>query len=361
MTEFAGWLMPLRYGSETAEHLAVRSSAGLFDLSHMGEIAVTGPAAGEALDYALTGWLSRLKVGQARYTMICAPDGGILDDLVVYRQAEDRFLVVANASNADVVLAELTRRSSHAGAGSGSGAEVSDETERTALIALQGPNGPAIIASASPSAVPALKYYSGCYAEVAGVPAWVARTGYTGEDGFEVFCAARDAERVWTSLSEAGGDGVVPVGLAARDTLRLEAGMPLYGNELSRDVTPYEAGLDRVVRLDKPGDFVGREALAKASAAAAAGNGPQRRLVGLIARSRRIPRHGYPVLSGGEEVGTVTSGAPSPTLGVPVAMAYVTRAISEPGAGAEFGIDVRGRVEPADLVELPFYRRSQQA
>jgi aminomethyltransferase len=353
MTEFAGWLMPLRYGSETAEHRAVRSSAGLFDLSHMGEIAVTGPGAGEALDYALTGWISKLAVGRARYTMICAPDGGILDDLVVYRQADDRFLVVANASNTAVVLAELTQR-----AAAISGVTVSDETDGTALIALQGPNGPAIIASQSPPAVLALKYYSGCYAEVAGVSAWVARTGYTGEDGFEVFCPAQDAERVWTSLTEAGGADVVPAGLAARDTLRLEAGMPLYGSELGRDVTPYDAGLGRVVRLDKPGDFVGREALAKTAAEVAAGDGPERALIGLIARSRRVPRHGYPVLSGGAAVGTVTSGAPSPTLGVPVAMAYVTRGVAEPGAGTEFGIDVRGRVEPADLVELPFYRRS---
>jgi aminomethyltransferase len=353
MTEFAGWLMPLRYGSETAEHLAVRSSAGLFDLSHMGEVAVTGPGAGEALDYALTGWPSRLAVGKARYTMICAPDGGILDDLVVYRQADDRFLVVANASNTAVVLAELTQR-----AAAFASATVSDETDRTALIAIQGPKGSAIIASLSPPSVPALKYYSGCYAEIAGVPAWVARTGYTGEDGFEVFCPAQDAERVWTSLAETGGTDVVPVGLAARDTLRLEAGMPLYGNELGRDVMPFEAGLGRVVRLEKPGDFVGREALEKAAAAITAGVGPERVLVGLIARSRRVPRHGYPVLSDGAEVGTVTSGAPSPTLGVPVAMAYVTRGVAEPGAGTEFGIDVRGRVEPADLVELPFYRRS---
>jgi len=354
MTEFAGWMMPLRYGSETAEHLAVRSSAGLFDLSHMGEIAVTGPAAGAALDYALTGWPSQLAVGRARYTMICAADGGILDDLVVYRQADDRFLVVANASNAAVVLEELTQR---VGAFDGSAA-VSDETDQTALVAVQGPKASAIIASASPAAVTALKYYSGCYAEVASVPAWVARTGYTGEDGFEVFCPAGDAERVWASLTEAGGADLVPAGLAARDTLRLEAGMPLYGNELGRDMTPYEAGLGRVVRLDKPGDFVGREALAKVAAAVAAGGGPDRLLIGLIARSRRIPRHGYPVLSDGAQVGTVTSGAPSPTLGVPVAMAYVTRRVAEPGAETEFGIDVRGRVEPADLVELPFYRRS---
>jgi len=356
MTEFAGWLMPLRYGSETAEHLAVRSSAGLFDLSHMGEIAVTGPAAGEALDYALTGWLSRLKPGQARYTMLCAADGGILDDLVVYRQADDRFLVIANASNTAVVLAELADRCPPLGA------VVADETASTALIAIQGPNAPSILAPLASADLGGLKYYSGTYGEVAGRPAWVARTGYTGEDGFEVFCAAEDAEHLWAAAlseagtPEAGAAELRPAGLAARDTLRLEAGMPLYGNELGPDVTPFEAGLGRVVRLDKPGDFVGRKALAEVAAAVEAGTAPERTLIGLAARSRRVPRHGYPVLSDGAEVGTVTSGAPSPTLAMPIAMAYVARGTTGP-----FGIDVRGRVEPAELVKLPFYKRSQQA
>ena len=373
MTEFAGWLMPLRYGSETAEHLAVRSSAGLFDLSHMGEIAVTGEAAGEALDYALTGWLSRLKPGQARYTMLCAPDGGILDDLVVYRQADSRFLVVANASNTAVVLAELQSRCPHFGADSAGpkgdappstpreGVVVTDETSRTALIAIQGPNAPSILARLTSLPLDGLKYYSGAYVDVAGRPAWIARTGYTGEDGFEVFCAPEDAEHLWTALTEAGSAGpddaqLRPAGLAARDTLRLEAGMPLYGNELGPDVTPFEAGLGRVVRLDKPGDFVGRKALAEVAAAVEAGTAPERTLIGLAARSRRVPRHGYPVLSDGAEVGTVTSGAPSPTLAMPIAMAYVARGTTGP-----FGIDVRGRVEPAELVKLPFYKRSQQA
>jgi aminomethyltransferase len=359
--------MPLRYGSETAEHLAVRSSAGLFDLSHMGEIAVTGEAAGEALDYALTGWLSRLKPGQARYTMLCAPDGGILDDLVVYRQADSRFLVVANASNTAVVLAELQSRCPHFGAA------ITDETSRTALIAIQGPNAPSILARLTSLPLDGLKYYSGAYVDVAGRPTWIARTGYTGEDGFEVFCAAEDAEHLWTALTEAGSASPVgaplggdpatpgdpqlrPAGLAARDTLRLEAGMPLYGNELGPDVTPFEAGLGRVVRLDKPGDFVGRKALAEVAATAEAGTGPERTLIGLVARSRRVPRHGYPVLSDGAEVGSVTSGAPSPTLAMPIAMAYVARGTTGP-----FGIDVRGRVEPAELVKLPFYKRSQQA
>jgi len=351
MTGFAGWLMPLRYGSETAEHNAVRSGAALFDLSHMGEIAVTGPGAAEALDYAVCGWPSQLAPGRARYTMLCAPDGGVLDDLVIYRQEPDRFLVVANAANTAVVLGELQRRCA--------GAVVHDETEVTGLIAIQGPNAAGILSTATDLDVSDLRYYAGAYGEVAGCPAWVARTGYTGEDGFEIFCAPQDCERIWMALTQAGemvlgpGDpeGLMPAGLAARDTLRLEAGMPLYGNELGRNMTPYEAGLGRVVRLDKPADFVGRQALA-----ARAAEGPRRVLTGLLARSRRVPRHGYAVLSqAGKQVGVVTSGAPSPTLGTPIAMAYVHTDATGP-----FGIDVRGKTEPADVTELPFYDRSKQ-
>ena len=342
MTEFAGWLMPLRYGSETAEHNAVRSGAALFDLSHMGEIAVTGPGAGAALDYAVCGWPSALAPGRARYTMLCAPDGGVLDDLIIYRQAAGRFLVVANAANTAVVLGELQERCA--------GAVVQDETEVTGLIAIQGPNAPGILSRVTDLPLMSMRYYAGASGTVAGCPSWVARTGYTGEDGFEIYCAAGDAERVWTSLSDAAGPDLPAAGLAARDTLRLEAGMPLYGNELGQDVTPYEAGLGRVVRLDKPGDFVGRTALAQRAA-----EGPRRTLIGLVARSRRVPRHGYPVLSGSAEVGVVTSGAPSPTLGTPIAMAYVAT-----GATGPFGIDVRGKTELAEMTELPFYDRRKQ-
>ena len=342
MTEFAGWLMPLRYGSETAEHNAVRTSAALFDLSHMGEIAVTGPAAGAALDYALCGWPSRLSVGRARYTMLCAPDGGILDDLIVYRQADDRYLVVANAANASVVLAELTERCSAAGA------VVTDESAVTGLVSIQGPNGCGLLSTVTDLSLAAMPYYAGAYGTVAGRAAWVARTGYTGEDGFEIFCAPADCEPVWDALTATVEGGLPAAGLAARDTLRLEAGMPLYGNELGPDVTPYEAGLGRVVRLDKPGDFVGREALA-----ARAAEGPRRTLIGLLGRSRRVPRHGYAVVSAdGDRVGVVTSGAPSPTLGTPIAMAYV-----EQGAEGPFGIDIRGKTEPAEVTGLPFYDR----
>ncbi len=199
MTDFAGWLMPLRYSSETAEHNAVRSGAGLFDLSHMGEIAVTGPGAGEALDHAVCGWPSALAPGRARYTMLCAPDGGILDDLVIYRQGADRFMVVANAVNTDVVLAELRERCAVPGA------QVRDETGQTGLIAIQGPSGQRILSAVTDLDLPAMRYYAGAYGTVAGCEAWVARTGYTGEDGFEIFCAPGDCEHIWTALREARG------------------------------------------------------------------------------------------------------------------------------------------------------------
>lgn len=355
MTSFAGWQMPLRYGSETAEHQAVRHAAGLFDLSHMGEIVVRGPGAGEALDYALTGFISALRPGRARYTMICAADGGVLDDLVVYRQGEQEYLVIANASNTSVVLSELRSRAS------GFDAVVADVTDDYALIAVQGPEAAGILGGLTDLDLGAMKYYAGAFGPVAGFPCWVARTGYTGEDGFEVFCRPEDAEPIWSALVAQGiPAGLVPAGLAARDTLRLEAGMPLYGNELGPDVTPFEAGLGRVVKFDKPGEFVGREALA-----ARAASGPVKHLVGLTIQSRRIARHGYPVLADGRTCGIVTSGAPSPTLSAPIAMAYL-----EPGAGQgdqpEAGqgdqvltVGIRGEAVPARLTDLPFYRRRQ--
>jgi aminomethyltransferase len=349
MTAFAGWQMPLRYGSETAEHQAVRHAAGLFDLSHMGEITVTGPGAGPALDYALTGFLSGLRPGRARYTMICAPDGGVLDDLVVYRQGEQEFLVIANAANTAVVVGELLSRAS------GFDAVVGDATSDYALIAIQGPAAAGILGPLAQGGLEldAMKYYTGAFGDVAGRPAWVARTGYTGEDGFEVFCRPADAVAIWDALASAGASaGLVPAGLAARDTLRLEAGMPLYGNELGPDLTPFEAGLGRVVKFDKPAEFVGRSALQARSSA-----GPSRELVGLTLQSRRVARHGYPVFADGKEAGVVTSGAPSPTLGRPIAMAYL--AAGTDAHDAVLTVGIRGEAVPAQLTDLPFYSRSR--
>ena len=357
LVEYAGWLMPLRYTSDLAEHHAVRQAAGIFDLSHMGEIWLSGPRAGDALDRALVGHLSVLDVGRARYTMICAEDGGVIDDLVVYRPGPEEFLVVANAANAPVVLAELRERCT------GEGVSVVDGSTATALIAVQGPASEEIVVAAvddadGASAVQELAYYAATSATVAGVAAMVARTGYTGEDGFELFVAAESADHVWATLTAAGErHGLVPAGLAARDSLRLEAGMPLYGQELDRTTTPHDARLGRVVRLDKidddgePVPFVGRAALE-----ARAASQPSRLLVGLQGLGRRAARHGYPVLWGDAVVGHVTSGAPSPTLGYPIAMAYVTPEVSAPGT--DLTVDVRGRGEPVRVVGLPFYRHS---
>lgn len=346
MTDFAGWRMPLRYASETTEHLAVRRAAGLFDLSHMGEIMVTGPGAGDALDYALTGQLSAVTPGRARYTMICAEDGGVLDDLVVYRLGEQEYMVIANAANAGTVYGQLRDRAA------GREAEVRDATAEYALIAIQGPAAVGILAGQTRIDLDSMKYYAGAFGEVSGRSAWVARTGYTGEDGFEVYCRPEDAEHVWDTLVSTGAAaGLIPAGLAARDTLRLEAGMPLYGSELGPDMTPFEANLGRVVKFEKPGDFVGRAALAERAAA-----GPRRVLAGFTVGSRRIPRHGYPVLADGKPCGTVTSGAPSPTLGVPIAMALVD---ADLGADADTAIDIRSEAVPATRTDLPFYRRSK--
>lgn len=348
-TDFAGWEMPLRYGSDVAEHHAVRRAAGLFDLSHMGEIAVRGSEAAQALDFALVGALSSLPVGRARYTMMCGYDGGILDDLIVYRLADDDYLVVANASNTTSVLTHLVERCA------GYVAQVSDETSRWSLIGVQGPKAVEVLRALVREPFAALKYYAWMSARVAGFPVLLARTGYTGEDGFEIFAEA-DATELWQQLLRRGEPaGLVPAGLACRDSLRLEAGMPLYGHELTRDRTPFEAGLGRVVRLDKSGDFVGRAALARRCE-----DGVAATLVGLAARGRRAPRAGQAVLAhldSGDQVGVVTSGLPSPTLGYGIAMAYVNGA--PPQSGAALVVDVRGQAEPVTVVELPFYRRAK--
>ncbi len=346
MTDFAGWSMPLRYGSELAEHHAVRNAAGLFDLSHMGEIVVTGAAAAEVVDRSFVTRLSAVDVGRARYTMLCRPDGGVIDDVIVYRRAEQDFLVVANAANRARVFDELVDRSDGQ-------AEVADRSDDMALVAVQGPRAAAIMTSLGVPDVDAVRYYAGQDARAADVPVFLARTGYTGEDGFELFCAPGAAVDLWHAITEAGADvGLVPAGLACRDTLRLEAGMPLYGNELSEDRTPFDAGLGRIVQLDGH-DFVGAEALARR-----AEQEGEVRLVGLVAEGRRAPRAGNRVLgTDGEPVGVVTSGALSPTLGHPIAMAYL--ATGRPTVGESLVADVRGTDVPVWIADLPFHRRAR--
>lgn len=345
-TEFAGWRMPLRYTGDTVEHVAVRERAGLFDLSHMGEIRITGPEAPQALDYALVGAASAIKVGRARYTMICNAAGGVLDDLILYRTGEQDYLIVANAANAPVVSEALAKRVH------GFDAQHADVSDDYALLAIQGPGAATILAPLTSTNLDEVRYYAGYPSRVAGHDVLLARTGYTGEDGFELFVAPSEAAHVWQALTEAGAPhGLIPAGLSCRDTLRLEAGMPLYGHELSAQRSPYEANLGRVVKLDKHSDFVGRAALEAAAQQPAAHT-----LVGLATDQRRSPRHGYRVLDGdGAEIGVVTSGAPSPTLGHPIAMAYVDPRHAEPGTPLQ--VDVRGTAVAVRVVSLPFYRR----
>ncbi|MBP3035529.1 glycine cleavage system aminomethyltransferase GcvT [Arthrobacter sp. zg-ZUI100] len=358
-TDFGGWQMPLKYSSELAEHHAVRKAAGLFDLSHMGEVEVTGPDAGAFLDYALTGKLSAVKVGRAKYSLITNEAGGIIDDLISYRLADDSYLVVPNAGNAPVVAAELAARAD------GFDVRVHDASADTSLVAVQGPNAEAIVLALVPAGqaekVTGMKYYAADTVDLAvgGEPGertlnlLLARTGYTGEDGFEIYVPNDDAAALWGALLAAGAEsGLIPAGLACRDSLRLEAGMPLYGNELSLDLDPYAAGLGPVVALSKEGDFVGRAALEAKKEQA-----PARSLVGLKGAGRRAGRSHYPVLSDGAVIGEVTSGAPSPTLGYPVALAYVDTAFVEPGT--EVQVDLRGKPEPFTVVALPFYKRAK--
>ncbi|MET4096812.1 glycine cleavage system aminomethyltransferase GcvT [Arthrobacter sp. UYCu712] len=368
-TDFGGWQMPLKYNSELAEHHAVRKSAGLFDLSHMGEVWVTGPDAAAFLDYALAGKLSAVAVGKAKYSLICQEDGGIIDDLISYRRpagadGTDKYLVVPNAGNAAVVAAALAVR---AGSGKEGGFDVSvnDVSAETSLIAVQGPNAEAILLTLVPAEqhalVTELKYYAavevGITVNGTVQELLLARTGYTGEDGFEIYIPNEDAAGLWEALLETGaGRGLIPAGLACRDSLRLEAGMPLYGNELSREGNPYAAGLGPVVSLAKESDFIGKAALSELKAAGA-GASTGRKLVGLKGLGRRAGRSHYPVLKDGNVVGEVTSGQPSPTLGYPIAMAYVDVEQATPGTALD--IDLRGKAEPFEVVALPFYKRQK--
>jgi len=367
-TDFAGWRMPVRYSSELAEHHAVRTAAGVFDLSHMAEIIVIGPEAAAALDYALAGNMSAMAVGQVRYSLLLSRTGGIVDDLVVCRTGDTRFLVVANAVNHRVVAAELRDRTASFDA------EACDESDGLALIAVQGPRALDVLVhvpgisidrgSAQGSNVAQHLGGLGYYRSIAGSfrqdPALIARTGYTGEDGFEIFLSPHSAVGLWETIIEVGAQsGLVPVGLASRDTLRLEAGMPLYGHELSLTTFPVQAGLDRVVNRGKAVDFVGRSAVEEGPPADA----PV--LVGLIGGGKRAARAHYPVRASSAEsavtddapIGVVTSGALSPSLGVPIAMAYLPARFA--ATGTVVAVDIRGTSYPYTVTQLPFYSRKK--
>ncbi|WP_178945482.1 glycine cleavage system aminomethyltransferase GcvT [Kocuria sp. TGY1127_2] len=363
-TDFGGWEMPLKYDNDVAEHKAVREAAGLFDLSHMGEIRITGPDASALLDYALVSSFSKLTVGRAKYSVMANEQGGLVDDLITYRVAEEEYLVVPNASNADAVLREFTVR------GTEFDASVHEETAATSLVALQGPVAAEVLENVldelhladGGTELSGLKYYASAPATVGGVDVLLARTGYTGEDGFELYVPNESAEVLWKLLQEAGQDkGVVPAGLAARDSLRLEAGMPLYGHELGADISPFTSGLGRMVdsALKSKADFVGKSALEKAKSAAE--DADHRVLVGLKGLSKRPARAGSTLIEGDgddrREIGEVTSGIPSPTLGYPVALAFVEARQAD--VGTTIAVDIRGKSNDFEVVELPFYSRSK--
>jgi len=343
LVDFAGWEMPVQYRGVIDEHRAVRTAAGLFDVSHMGEIRVFGPSA-EAFVQALTpNDVSKLAPGRAHYSALLDDRGTFLDDLLVYRLEDTEFLLVVNASNAARDFAWVADREQDGGA-------VEDVSDRWALLALQGPRAVGILSRLTETALEGIRYYRFARGKVAGLPAILSRTGYTGEDGFELYLDPGDAPEVWDRLLEAGGpDGLEPAGLGARDTLRLEAGMALYGHEIDSTTTPWDAGLDWIVKLDQ-GDFVGRDALV-----AARERGSERRLVGFEGIGRGIARQGHRLLDAGRVVGNVTSGTFSPTFEKAIGMGYVEAGRAEPGT--ELVADVRGREVPVRIVPLPFYKR----
>jgi aminomethyltransferase len=344
LVEFAGWEMPVQYAGLLAEHEAVRTRVGLFDVSHMGEVVFRGPRALEALGRLFTNDLGRCADGQAQYGCLCREDGGIVDDVVVYRRAADDLLVCVNAGNREKDFAWLSSR------GAGAGVEVRNESDAWAQLALQGPLAAQLLQRITNANLSAMRSYRFAQGEVAGVPCIVARTGYTGEDGFELFCPPDAAARIWDEILEAGQhEKAVPCGLGARDSLRLEMAYRLYGSDMDDATTPLEAGLGWVVKLDK-GDFVGREALVRQKE-----QGLQRKLVGFVLTDAGIARHGYPVLQEGRQVGQVTSGTRSPSLGTSIGLAYLPPALA--AEGSTFAVEIRGRPAAARAVKTPFYTR----
>lgn len=345
MVDFAGWNMPVQYKSIVAEHQAVRNKVGLFDVSHMGEFVVSGSGAHDFVQYAIANDLNRLnKPNMALYTQLVRPGGGTVDDLIVYRRDHD-FLLVVNASNIEKDwkwLEELRRKFNDV--------KMEDISDRTALLALQGPLAVDLFAQLAGAQVKEMASFTYGHSKVNGVPVSFGRTGYTGEDGFEIFTSIDDAVTVWRALLEAGTSrGIEPCGLGARDTLRLEAALPLYGHELDDETSPLEAGLGWSVKLEK-GDFSGREALQKQSS----GN-MQKMMVCLRAEGKALPRQGYPVFAGDTQVGTVTSGSQGIFVGYPIACAYVPAQFAK--VGQDLSIGIRDTKVPAKVVKRPFYRR----
>lgn len=342
MVPFAGYEMPVNYPTGiAAEHKAVREECGLFDVSHMGEFMVTGDDAVEFVNYVTTNNVAALEPGQIQYTGILNERGTFEDDCLVYRD-EDSIMMVVNASNADKDFGHISAHLERFGC------KLKDVSEDIALLALQGPKAASILGPLTEIDLAGMKYYHFARGKVAGIDrVWLSRTGYTGEDGFELYFAPEDAPKMWSALTSAGN--VTPAGLGCRDTLRLEMGMALYGNDIDDMVTPYEAGLGWIVKLQK-GDFVGRDALVKQKE-----EGVSRKLVGFTFDERAIPRHGYPVYYKGERVGSVCSGTMSPTLGTPMGTCYLPK--EGTAEGTEFEVEIRGKRVKARVVKMPFYKK----
>jgi aminomethyltransferase len=348
MVDFGGWRMPVQYAPGIIkEHRTVREAAGVFDVSHMGEVALLGPRAEEAVQRLITNDADKLDDGAALYSVMCREDGGIVDDFIVYRRAAGDYLIVVNAANIDKDLAWIREVC-------GSLADVVDESDATGLLAVQGPRAPAICDRLAGGALAPVERFRTARCEMAGIPVMAARTGYTGEDGFEIACPADRAAELFSRLLEEGkGDGILPIGLGARDTLRLEARLMLYGNDIDETTTPLEAGLGWVVKLDAR-DFVGKEALVRQKQ-----EGLGRRLVGFRIEGRGIARHGYPIVDRSRSddpiIGRVTSGAPGISVEGAIGLGYVPSGYAAPGS--ELTIDVRGKDVTARVVKGPFYKR----
>ncbi len=340
MVPFGGWEMPVQYTGILDEHRAVRRAVGLFDISHMGEFEVEGPGALAALQRLTSNDASGLAVGQVQYSVLCYPDGGIVDDLTVYRLDAERYMLTVNASNIDKDWAWVSEH--------GAGARWTNVSAETALLAVQGPRAEAVVQGCADRDVTGIRYYHFARGAVSGVPALISRTGYTGEDGFELYVPADRAEALWHALVDAGrGDGIQPIGLGARDTLRLEMKFALYGNDIDRTTNPLEAGLGWVVKPAK-GDFLGRDAIEALRA-----RGVARKLVGFEMADRAVPRHGYRLLSGGAEVGHVTSGSFAPSLEKPIGMGYVRAELA--AVGTALDVEIRGQGQPARVARTPFH------
>jgi len=342
MVEFAGYEMPVQYRGIIPEHRRVRTTVGVFDVSHMGRIEVRGPDAVPWLNRMTTNDVSTLTVHQAQYSVLCYPDGGIVDDLVVYR-LPDHWLLVVNGANNDKDTAWLEEHLT-------GDVKMENVTLGMAQLAVQGPKAEAVLQKISSVDLSAVGFYWAAPGQLAGVPMLLSRTGYTGEDGFELYFATGSSDRVWDAVFKAGAEfDIEPIGLGARDTLRLEMKMALYGNDIDKTTNPIEAGLGWVVALDKPGGFIGSDVLRQVKEAK-----PERRLVCLEMKDRAIPRPHYRILADEEDVGHVTSGTMSPSLGVGIALGYVRRAHTR--AGTELSVDVRGRRSAATIVKPPFYK-----